>query len=164
MPDLKVTGRILQVSESTRRRNPALYGPSGPSQGPVIASGCPTAGDSELGHGSSAGKAKKRLRQDSRPLLNKLETEALAWLQATHPPPVFFRSQAKRYRLGNGIWFKVDFTATIRGVEHGFEIKGPHSFRGGFENLKVAASLWPEIVWVLAWKENGIWTTQTILP
>jgi len=111
----------------------------------------------------------KRIRQSSKPLLNKLEADFLRHLQAVYfATPI--HSQAKRYRLGNGIWYKPDFTAqflnteTDRHQEYAWEVKGPHAFRGGFENLKVAASTWPEVRWILVWKEHGEWRDQIILP
>jgi hypothetical protein len=105
----------------------------------------------------------KRLRQDVRPLMNKLETGFFAYLTAQHPTTKI-HPQAKRYRLGNGIWFKPDFVALLDGVETAWETKGPRAFRGGFENLKVAASLYPEIEWWLAWKTAGEWQLQRVLP
>lgn len=107
-------------------------------------------------------KQKKRLRQDSKPLLNKLETEFFNWLKAFYPSAVI-RPQAKRYRLANGIWYKPDFTAILQ-QEWAWEVKGPHAFRGGFENLKVAAATYPEIKWTLVWKQDGRWEHQEILP
>lgn len=119
-------------------------------------------------------KAKKRIRQDAKPLMNKLESEWCEMLkrhavetgwEGGHKGYVFnIRVQAKRYRLGNGIWYKPDFTGTVDLRETAWEVKGPHAFRGGFENLKVAASAYPEIKWVLAWKEQGRWLTQEVLP
>lgn len=110
----------------------------------------------------------KRIRQSRRPLLNKLETEWLSQLDR-HIGPGQAKAQAKRYKLGNGIWFKPDFTATVKLVggftqETAWEVKGPHAFRGGFENLKVAAHEWPEVRWILVWKENGLWREQQVLP
>ena len=116
-----------------------------------------------------------RIRQSSAPLMNKLETEWFCVIKDKYPnyPPV--RPQAKRYRLGNGIWFKVDFSVslwpnrnpddTVRGadMETCWEVKGPHAFRGGFENLKVAAGLWTEVRWLLVWKQDGQWMTQEVL-
>lgn len=105
----------------------------------------------------------KRLRQSSKPLLNKLETEWYHVLKSTYPAdcPVF--SQAVRFRLGNGIWYKPDFIVWGAHV-YGYEVKGKHAFRGGFENLKVAASIYKQIKWYLVWKENGQWQEQEILP
>lgn len=105
----------------------------------------------------------RRIRQDHKPLLNKLETEAQEYLQRVHPN-VKFVPQGKRFRLANGVWYKPDFTAIVDGVERCWEIKGPHAWRGGKENLKCAASAWPQTLWTLLWKENGQWRSQTIIP
>lgn len=107
----------------------------------------------------------KRLRQDTKPLMNKLESEWFAILQKSGWM-TNLRAQAKRYRLGNGIWFKPDATGrdTRDGRETAYEIKGPHAFRGGFENLKVAATTWSEVRWLLVWKDHGEWRQQEVLP
>jgi hypothetical protein len=100
--------------------------------------------------------------------MNKLEMEFFNILKAQHPN-AYIRPQARRYKLGNGIWYKPDFTAHIHPgdgsmQETAWEVKGPHSFRGGFENLKVAAALWPEVEWILVWKVKGQWQQQAVLP
>lgn len=116
--------------------------------------------------GGTTGQPSKRLRQDTKPLLNKLETEFHERLQFLYPGQDF-HPQAKRFRLANGIWYKPDFTADACknfSSEVAWEVKGPHVFRGGFENLKVAAHEWPHVQWWLVWKENGDWKQQEILP
>jgi len=113
---------------------------------------------------------KKRLRQDSKPLLNKLESEWFAFHRNLFPncPPI--RPQSKRYKLANGLWYKPDFTCSAYPCdmeplrETAWEIKGPFVFRGGFENLKMAAAAWPEVRFILTWKEQGEWCRQIILP
>ena len=105
---------------------------------------------------------KKRLRQSDKPLLNKLETEFFAYIQRENPG-VTIRPQAKRYELARGIWYKPDFTAIIGGFEHCWEVKGPKVFRGGFENLKVAARVWPDAYWWLCSKDKGAWQFQRVL-
>jgi hypothetical protein len=105
----------------------------------------------------------KRLRQDSKPLMNKLETELFNYLQRLYPK-VKFHAQAKRYKLANGLWYKPDITAVMDGQEFAWEAKGPHAFRGGFENLKFAATAWPEVNWTLIWKDGNGWRSQKILP
>lgn len=116
-------------------------------------------------------KPAKRLRQSTKPLMNVLETEFLARLKAVDANKVV-RIQALRYRLGNGIWYKPDFTCGNWRIGDGecgpvaWEVKGPRAFRGGFENLKVAAAMYPEIRWLLVWKdkETGEWKEQEVLP
>ena len=105
-----------------------------------------------------------RIRQSAKPLMNKLESE---WMnRLAHTEFSSIRAQSKRFKLGNGIWYKPDFTAindeTNR--ETAWEVKGPHAFRGGFENLKIAAGLFDEIDWILVWKESGQWKQQKVLP
>lgn len=110
-----------------------------------------------------------RIRQSSE-ALNKLEAAWFSLIQNRYPnyPPV--RPQSKRYRLGNGIWYKPDFTASIWPDLNGparetcWEVKGPHAFRGGFENLKVAAATFPEVRWILVWKQAGEWFQQDVKP
>lgn len=131
-----------QVSNSTRRRNPHLYGGAQPTV---------------------ALEPAKRIRQDTKPLLNKLETDFLRYISLIHPM-ARFRLQARRYKLGNGIWYKPDITALINDREHAWEVKGPHAFRGGLENLKVAAHAFPEVRWILAWKDGSRWMLQEVLP
>ena len=112
-------------------------------------------------------KSAKRIRQDSKPLLNKLELNFYAWLLAKYPGVAIWK-QALRWKLGNGIWYKPDFAAHFtQGAREGitcWEVKGPHAFRGGFENLKVAASLYPEVRWTLVWKKDGKWQRQEVMP
>ncbi len=141
------------VSESVRRRNPHLYGGGKPD--PAIR-GAPQP---------------KRIRQDPKPLMNKLEAAWLAQLE-TRFPGVMIWKQALKWRLGNGIFYKPDFAVfeveslryEMPSIFTCWEVKGPHAFRGGFENLKVAASLYPEVKWILVWKDNGEWKEQDVLP
>ncbi len=106
----------------------------------------------------------KRIRQETKPLMNRLEQE---WFDRISGTARFehVRAQSKRFKLGNGIWFKPDATGidVMTGAETAWEVKGPFAFRGGFENLKVAAGLYPEIEWVLVWKEKGEWKVQRVL-
>lgn len=105
----------------------------------------------------------QRIRQSSKPLLNKLETEWYHILKSSYSPDVPVFSQAIRFRLGNGIWYKPDFMVFGNSKFYGYEVKGPHAFRGGFENLKVCANLYREIKWYLVWKEDGEWKEQEVL-
>lgn len=119
------------------------------------------------GKGILTPKPAKRIRQSSKPLLNKLEAE---WYEVLKLRFRITAMQAIRFRLGNGIWYKPDFMAWPVGLEsqdsrmRAFEVKGPHAFRGGMENLKVAANQYRQIVWVLVWKEQGQWKEQIVLP
>ena len=107
----------------------------------------------------------KRIRQSAKPLMNKLEQEYFERLKRIY---AIIIPQSMRFMLGNGIWYKPDFIAWPLGAGSSgmiaFEVKGEHAFRGGFENLKVAANKYQNIMWVLVWKENNQWLQQTILP
>jgi hypothetical protein len=139
----------LPVSEGVRRRNPHLFAQRALGEVPFTALR------------PVEGKA-RRLRQDSKPLMNALETRLLAFLEGNHAGATI-RPQAKRYRLANGLWYKPDFTAIVGGLEYAWEAKGPKAFRGGFENLKVAAKEYPEVAWFLMWEDAGVWKQQRIL-
>lgn len=136
------------VSESTKRRNPHLYQPP-MSKG--------------IGMYELAMEHRKRIRQSTKPILNKLEQEYFERLQLTFPKSKI-HAQSMRFKLGNGIWYKPDLAAFACGTLMCWEVKGPHAFRGGFENLKVAASLYTDIEWTLVWKDNGEWQSQKVLP
>ena len=102
----------------------------------------------------------RRVRQ-TRQTMNKLELAYQDMLR------VEFRGktvlpQSVRIRLGNGAWYKPDFF--IPHLNLFVEVKGPHSFRGGFEYLKIAASEHGWAKFRLVWKEQGKWFRQEILP
>jgi hypothetical protein len=114
-------------------------------------------------------KAKKRLRQGEKPLMNKLE--AMWYLEIRHKfpscPPI--RVQAKRYQLGNGVTFTPDFSCSswpeLNPKETAWEVKGAHSWDDSLVKIKLAAELWPEVRWFFVWRDaNGIWATQEVVP
>lgn len=107
----------------------------------------------------------KRIRQSSKPLLNKLEQEWLDMMNAQWKGSYAFIPQAVRFRLGNGIWYKPDFICwNYCCMIVAWEVKGPHAFRGGFENLKVAATQHNQVHFRLTWKESGQWQEQIVRP
>lgn len=115
----------------------------------------------------------KRVRQDLKPLMNKLEAAWFAVLNlqnVNYPRP---RAQAKRYRLANEAWYKPDVTASCWPQEDGpdietaWECKGPKEMKNmarAMLTIKVAAAAWPEVAFYLVWKEDGGWKQQRILP
>lgn len=148
-----------QVSESVRRINPHLYQKGQASTAVMI---------QRAKDGLPMIQIKpKRIRQSSKPLMNKLEGEFYNSIKSRFE---FVCPQAMRFMLGNGIWYKPDFICFPVGFDsqdtrmRAFEVKGPHAFRGGFENLKVAAHNYVSIIWILAWKEDGQWKEQRVLP
>ena len=108
----------------------------------------------------------KRIRQGE-PKLNQWETDWKLLLEASGWSHV--RAQSLRVRLANGSWYKGDVSAVHKGTGriHVWEIKGNAKMKGvakGVLALKVAAAQYQEICWTLAWKENGAWTQQEVLP
>lgn len=106
---------------------------------------------------------KKRIRQSAKPILNQLEQEFFDNLQRRNERGYRITCQNIRFKLANGIWYKPDMILWGQ-IVRVYEVKGPHSFRGGFENLKVAANRYDWFSWWLVWKENGQWQEQQVLP
>jgi hypothetical protein len=109
----------------------------------------------------------KRVRQDGKPLMNKLEAQYFNLLSVRNPGNKTLRAQAKKFRLANGAFYKPDFTAVVDGKEHAWEVKGGKRMKDasrGVLIIKVVATLWPEITWTFVTKENGRWNEQLILP
>lgn len=134
-----------RISESVRRLNPHLFG------GPATST--PDTGD------------RKRLRQSDKPVLNILEQEFFDTYLSPPACSLLVYPQGIRLELARGHWFKPDFF--VPGTPEqptAFETKGPHAFRGGFENLKVAARVHPWCKFVLCWKEGCEWKQQIVLP
>ena len=150
MNDLKVTGRILPISESTRKRNPEIYG-----KAPCLG-------------GETRPTAKRRLRQSSKPLLNRLETEYLNHLQSRWTNK--FYPQAMTFRLASGLKYTADFFAfdfPWTGEASGptaFEVKGPWFPEHNRVKIKAFAAAYPEIRVLLVWRENGLWQSQRVNP
>lgn len=110
---------------------------------------------------------KKRIRQSSKPEMNALEREFhLRLIPSKNDCDITVQSM--RFKLGNGVWYKPDFVVFPKRLEDfrpvAYEVKGPHAFRGGLENLKVAAHAYPMIEWALVWKEGGVWMEQIVMP
>jgi len=115
----------------------------------------------------------KRIRQDDKPLMNKLEGQWFEILSAQFPNYPRPRAQAKRYKLANGAWYKPDVTASLWPVageaarEAAWECKGPSCMKNvarGLLTVKFAAAQWPEVAFYLVWKDHGEWKQQRVLP
>jgi hypothetical protein len=115
----------------------------------------------------------KRIKQDTKPKMNKLESDWLKVLSCQFPNYPRPRGQEKRYLLANGAWYRPDITTTLWPCPDGparetaWECKGPKQMKNvarGILTLKVAAHQWPEVRWVLVWRERGEWLTQEVLP
>ena len=112
---------------------------------------------------------KKRLRQSAKPLMNGLETEFYSHLQRAALRE-FIYPQAIRLELARNHWYKPDFFVPGNRTDKSsvigtfYEVKGPHAFRGGFENMKVAARRYQFFEFVLVWLDDGRWQEQIVLP
>ena len=151
------------MSESTKKLNPHLFGAPSAGLTGSAAFANPVAVNT---------KAKdKRLRQDLKPLMNKLEQ---AWFNHLTAEGTYnsLRAQAKRYRIANGAWYKPDITGRSHSGdgaprEHAWECKGPRQMKSmarAMLTIKVAAAQWPEVTWILVWKDDGQWKEQTVIP
>jgi hypothetical protein len=104
--------------------------------------------------------SERRIRQ-SAVKLNQLEIDYQAVLLARYGKEQV-RSQDVRLLLANGTWFKPDFF--IPSEQLFIETKGPHAFRGGLENLKIAAHSHTWAKFRLVWRISGQWKFQEVLP
>ncbi len=112
----------------------------------------------------------KRIRQDAKPVMNKLESDwyRLLSLGTWDGREVrSLRAQALRFKIANGAWYRPDVTCLLDGKMAAFECKGPKQMRSmarGMLTVKTAAFQWPEVEWTLVWREAGRWRTQRVLP
>lgn len=156
MADL--ASRLPQASESTRRLNPTLFG-----QGTVKA---------KTSNGVQYGTTvqPKRVRQRGGPKMNKLEEAFLLQLRAMYPKAKIY-VQAFALRIANGAVYWPDFVV-IEDLgdgcsrSHVFETKGPLMRDDSVVKLKVAASLFPHLSFVLAWRASRTspWNLEQIHP
>ena len=139
--------RLAGASEAVRRRNPHLFQTA-------FAAGVALAAESGT-----------RVRQSHRKR-SKLEWEAEAWLAARHPGTVI-RWQAMTLVLGNGVRYTPDAFALGGGnLERptAWEIKGPHAWDDALVKIKMAPTCWPDVTFILLWKDDGRWRQQTMEP
>lgn len=107
---------------------------------------------------------KKRIRQSSKPLMNKLETDWLNKLRSERPT-VTYLPQSVRLKIATGAWYKPDVFCFE--FLMAYECKGPKFVKGcskGLLALKVAAKEYPQIRFVLVWREKGQWFEQPVIP
>ena len=112
-------------------------------------------------------KSMKRIRQSSKPLLNKTEERLYAYLKAFYPS-LRIHAQAKKVRVANGCWYTVDFYAVPdcpTGRPLNWECKGDCAWDDAIVKLKVAATTYPDEAWFLMWEDGtNNWLTQEVLP
>lgn len=150
---MNTTEKIARASESKSfmRLNPHLFGHGGE-------------GGAEHDFIEAVNQPKpKRIRQNSKPLLNKLESEFAALLTARG---WLFHSQSVTLKLANGVRYTPDFFSfrSFVGNPFAWEVKGRHAWEDSLLKLKFAAKEYPGIKFFLVWKENGKWCEQEVLP
>jgi hypothetical protein len=107
-----------------------------------------------------------RIRQDSKPLMNKLENSWFTRLVAIGKVKNL-SAQSLRFKLANGAWYKTDMAGWIDGRLTCWECKGPACMKNvarGILTVKCAAALWPEIDFILIWRVRGVFHQQKVLP
>jgi hypothetical protein len=107
----------------------------------------------------------KRMRQGDKPP-TKLEADWRRHMEATQPE-VKFRAQAIRFRLANGAWYKPDLMAWLNSRVVCWETKGPKQAKNvarGILTVKFAATAWPEVLFILVWRDAAGWHQQEVLP
>lgn len=127
----------------------------------VVSSPLPTAPGLE--------KPKARLRQRTKPLLNRLETAFLQRLEHQYQHGATILSQSITLKIANGCRYTPDFVVITRRKDFGigievWEVKGAMAWEDGMIKLKVAAGLYPWITFNLASGKAGTWRIQQILP
>ena len=105
---------------------------------------------------------KKRIRQSSKGP-NKLEREAFNIVNQWNID-MTIRHHCLTFALANGVKYTPDIVGIRPGRMNCWEIKGPKMWDDAVVKLKVAASMWPDIKWLLMWKDDGQWHEQEILP
>jgi hypothetical protein len=144
-----------KTSDAFKRLNPELFPPTLSPKWVNIEVG------NKAGKDAAVEEALRRIRQDRKPVLNKLEEAYHLWLLREHPGQEILK-QAVRLKLCNGCWYKPDLV--IPALRAAFEVKGPHAFRGGFEFLKMAAHEHRWLTFYLVWRgRDGAWKKQEIL-
>lgn len=178
--DLEKLKAKLPLSKSTLAKNlpPPVTADASAELGPATVNADQPGREVGSHSKERAAAAPKRIRQSSKSLLNALEAEWFERIRYTYPnyPPV--RPQAKRYKIARSAWYKPDFSASIwpnldsdgetigQARETCWEVKGNKgkNIDRGKLALKVAASCFPEVRWILVWKVDGVWKTQEVLP
>lgn len=149
MGDFTPMNEIPKGSPDYQRRNPHLFGRL----------------PNFIVQGTFSPPTKPRIRQSQKPLLNKLETDLYDYLQAQTLQTVF--PQALTFRLANGVRYSPDFfcfSFPWRGdmKPTAWECKGPFFRDDAVVKLKMFATLYPQILVLLASKNDGQWIFQEV--
>jgi hypothetical protein len=105
----------------------------------------------------------RRIRQNPKPLSNKLEANFGQWLKLLHPGATIWE-QAITFRLANSLKYTPDWVMVEGNDVFCYEIKGPKMWDDAVAKLKMAASIYKQFGWMLCWRENGLWKSQALYP
>lgn len=107
----------------------------------------------------------KRLRQSSKPEMNKLESDYYTQVLLAFYKVEEVLVHDITFRLGNGVRYTPDFAVFDGQKPACYELKGPMAWDDSIVKLKVAASKYKMFRWVLVWRDEAkAWKTQEILP
>jgi len=146
-------------SESFRKLNPHLF-PTALNQG----------SDIDRSHPRSTSRQTKRIRQSTKPLLNKTEQRCYDMLINRGPGKNYGKifKQAFTLRLDPPYRSYTPDLAYIRDVSGDLvfiEIKGPHRFRrAGIAKAALAAKTYPQFRFELFEWANGEWKESVLTP
>lgn len=154
-----MSGLPSNPTDSVRKRNPSLW----PAEQWTNINAGRTVGDSMPDK-----PTKKRIRQSGKPCMNKLEREWFDKVSLEFPNYHRPRAQSVTFKLANGVRYTPDVFACDWGPQPStpiaWEVKGKKMWDDAMIKLKFAAKEWPEIRWLLVWKEQGQWKEQRVLP
>lgn len=145
--------RFPHATADTIRLNARLLQPSGkpPQSSPVLADKTPP----------RPKEGAKRIRQNSAGL-NKTEQAFFDCLKESHPGALVY-SQSVTLGLANGVRYTPDFVVREFSVVAAYEVKGFMRDDAAVK-LKVAASLYPWILFHLVTRKGGQWQVDRVLP
>lgn len=145
-------GRLIEPGPACRKLNPHLFGAGGSREAEAITTT------------PAVTKPSRRIRQDSKPLSNHLETEFGNYLHSVNWAGNGIYEQVITVRLANGLRYTPDWVVFRDGIPWCYEVKGKHIWDDAIAKLKMAASKYREWKWVLVWKEGSEWKFQYVLP
>ncbi len=152
----------VNVSESVRRRNPHLY------PGKSLRNQHGEWEPISQGKWETISKPPKRIRQSTKPLMNKLEQRFFDHLCIQHK---HLYAQAITFRLANGVRYTPDVFCFEWVWQHetrnvAWEVKGPWFTDDAKVKIKLFAAAYPEILVLLVSedKDTGLWHNQIVYP
>lgn len=142
-------------SKSFRKLNPHIFGSWNEAVQKIQDVGI----NEEAAIPNAKPQSKKRIRQSDKPVLNKTESEFQRILLLSNPEAV---AQSVRFKLSTGCHYTPDFFSFSQMTA--WEVKGRHAWEDSLIKLRMAAKVWPNIRWMLVWKDDGQWQEQHVLP